>query len=186
MDPDPSISSLTFKMPTKNLLKKSFSACYFFKVPVLLHHFSKVKSQKEITNQYKSRYFLLFCLMIEGSGSEAGSGSIHLTNGSGSRSRRPKKTRGSGFGSGSATLEKRKYGTYQDTCLSCCALWTRTVFCPDTHRSVLLPPHCRAGPRSAQSQRVAPPCTARTSPVLSSSDSCLSVKETQGILVCAS
>ena len=75
---------------------------------------------------------------------------------------------------------KKKYGTYQDTCLSCCALWTPTVFCPDTRQSVLLPPHCRAGPRSAQSQRVAPPCTARTFPVLSSSDSCLSVREKYG------
>jgi hypothetical protein len=42
-------SSLTFKMPTKNKFKKSFSAYYFLKV--FLHHFSKVKSQKEVKKQ---------------------------------------------------------------------------------------------------------------------------------------
>jgi hypothetical protein len=48
-DPDPSISSMTFKKPRKNNLKKSVSAYHFFKV--LLHHFSKIKSQKEVTKQ---------------------------------------------------------------------------------------------------------------------------------------
>jgi hypothetical protein len=48
-DPDPSISSVTFKMPTKKIVLKSFSVYYFLKV--LLHHFSKVKSQKEVTKQ---------------------------------------------------------------------------------------------------------------------------------------
>jgi hypothetical protein len=37
---DPLFSSLTFKLPTKNALKKDF-----------LHHLSKIKSQKEITKQ---------------------------------------------------------------------------------------------------------------------------------------
>ncbi len=45
---------------------------------VHLHHFSKIKSPKEVTKQLESRFFLLFCLLIEGSGS------IPLTNGSGS------------------------------------------------------------------------------------------------------
>jgi hypothetical protein len=36
-------------MPTKNHFKKSFSAYYFLKK--LLHHFSKIKSQKEVTEQ---------------------------------------------------------------------------------------------------------------------------------------
>ncbi len=41
-------SSLAFKMQTKKLIFiKSFSAYYFLKV--LLHNFSKIKSQKEIT-----------------------------------------------------------------------------------------------------------------------------------------
>ncbi len=52
----------------KKQLKNSFSAYYFLKVHV--HHFSKI-----------SRFFFLFCLLIEGSGS--GSGSIPLINGSG-------------------------------------------------------------------------------------------------------
>jgi hypothetical protein len=39
--------------------KKSFSA-YFLKVR--LHHFSKIKSQKEVTKQRKSRFFLKFLL----------------------------------------------------------------------------------------------------------------------------
>jgi hypothetical protein len=44
------VSSLTFKMPTKNkFFKTSFCGYYFLKV--LLHHFSKVKSQKEVAKQ---------------------------------------------------------------------------------------------------------------------------------------
>ncbi len=35
---------------------------YFLKVPVHLHHFSKLKSHKEITKQKESRFFLLFLL----------------------------------------------------------------------------------------------------------------------------
>ncbi len=31
---------------------------------VHLHHFSKIKSPKEVKKQYESRFFLLFCLMI--------------------------------------------------------------------------------------------------------------------------
>jgi len=34
----------------KTILKKSFSVYYFLKVH--LHHFSKIKSQKEVTRQY--------------------------------------------------------------------------------------------------------------------------------------
>jgi hypothetical protein len=48
---------------------------------------SKVRSQKEVAKQLESRFFLLFCLVIEGS--RSGSGSIILTDGSGSGSRRP-------------------------------------------------------------------------------------------------
>ncbi len=62
--------------------KKRFSAYYFLKVH--LHHFSKIKSQKEVKNQS------YFCLMIEVSWSRTGSGSIPLTNGSRSGSKRPK------------------------------------------------------------------------------------------------
>jgi hypothetical protein len=58
-----------------------------------LHHFSKIKSHKEVTKQYESKFFLLFCLKKEGSGA----GAVPLTNGSGSG--RPKNIR-----TGSATL----------------------------------------------------------------------------------
>ena len=69
----------------KTNLKKSFSAHYFLKVH--LHHFSKIKSQKEVTKQQESRFSYYFCLMIEGSWF------IPLTIWSGSGSRRPKNIR---------------------------------------------------------------------------------------------
>ncbi len=74
------LSSLTFKMPPKNLFNTNFSAYYFLKVH--FHHFSKIKSQKESQNSRNQCYSYYFCLMIEGSGS----GSILLTSGSGSGS----------------------------------------------------------------------------------------------------
>ncbi len=48
-------------MPTKN---KFFCIKFFWILlfEVLLHHFSKKKSQKEVTKQSKSRFFLLFLL----------------------------------------------------------------------------------------------------------------------------
>ncbi len=49
---------------------------------VHLHHFSKIKIQKEVTKHYKSGFSSYFCLMIEGSGS------VLLTSGSGAK--RPK------------------------------------------------------------------------------------------------
>ncbi len=74
---------LTFKMPTKKLIfNKKFSAYYFLKV--YLHHFSKIKSQKESQNKRYQGFSYYFCMMIEGSGS------IPLTSGSGSGFRRPK------------------------------------------------------------------------------------------------
>ncbi len=42
-----------------------------------LHHSSKIKGQTDVTKQYKWRFFLVFCLMMEGSES------VPLTNGSG-------------------------------------------------------------------------------------------------------
>ncbi len=47
---------------------------------VHLHHFSKIKSQKESQNSRNQGFSYFFCMMIEGSGS----GSIPLTSGSGS------------------------------------------------------------------------------------------------------
>ncbi len=67
--PDPAIFVIDLpKMPTKNkFLYKNFC---------LLHSegtctsFSKIKSQKEVTKQYESSFFLFFSLLvIEGSGS---------------------------------------------------------------------------------------------------------------------
>jgi hypothetical protein len=64
-------------MPSKKLIFNTiFSAYYFFKVN--LHHFSKIKSQKESQNSRNQGFCYYFCMMIEGSGS------IPLTNGSGS------------------------------------------------------------------------------------------------------
>jgi hypothetical protein len=60
-DPDPSVFIIDLQDANKKQIKqKSFSAYYFLEV--LLHHFSKVKSQKEVTKQWKSRFFLLFLL----------------------------------------------------------------------------------------------------------------------------
>jgi len=69
-DPDPAIFVIELQDDSKKII---FSGCYFLKVH--LHHFSKIKSQKELKinsrNQGSSYYF---CMMIEGSGS----GSIPL------------------------------------------------------------------------------------------------------------
>jgi hypothetical protein len=86
-------SSLTFKMPAKNLfLNTIFSAYYFLKLH--LQHFSKIKSPKESQNSRNQGFSYFFCMMIEGSGSGAGSGSgsIHLTSGYGTGSGRPENT----------------------------------------------------------------------------------------------
>jgi hypothetical protein len=56
-DPDPAFSSLTFKMPTKTNLKKFFCLLLF---EGTFTSFSKIKSQKEVTKQSESRFFLLF------------------------------------------------------------------------------------------------------------------------------
>jgi hypothetical protein len=48
-DPDPSIFIIDLQDPNKKLLKKGFPGYYFLKV--LLHHFSKIKSQKEVTKE---------------------------------------------------------------------------------------------------------------------------------------
>ncbi len=83
--PDPAIFVIDLQDASKKLIFNTiFSAYYFLKV--YLHHFSKIKSQKESQNSKNQGFSYYFCMIIEGSG--AGSGSIHLINGSGSR--RPK------------------------------------------------------------------------------------------------
>ncbi len=69
-DPDPAIFVIDLQDANKKLIKKKvFSAYYFLKVH--LHNFSKIKSPKEVTKQLESRFFLLFSLIIEESGSGA-------------------------------------------------------------------------------------------------------------------
>jgi hypothetical protein len=75
------LSSLTFKMPTKNN-EKNFSAFYFWKVH--LHHFSKILSSKKSQNSRNQGFLTIFACCSKGSGS------IPLTNGSGYGSGRPK------------------------------------------------------------------------------------------------
>jgi hypothetical protein len=49
-DPDPAVFVIDVQDANKKLiLKKNFSAYYFLKVNS--HHFSKIKSQKEVTKQ---------------------------------------------------------------------------------------------------------------------------------------
>ncbi len=61
-------SSVADKMPTKiKFFFKVYFAYYFLKVH--LHKFLQKNSQKEVTNQQKSRIFLIFCLLVQGSGS---------------------------------------------------------------------------------------------------------------------
>jgi hypothetical protein len=57
---DPAIFVIDLQDANKKLiLFLSFSAYYFLKV----HHFSKIKSQTEVTKQRESRFFLLFLLV---------------------------------------------------------------------------------------------------------------------------
>jgi hypothetical protein len=86
-DPDPAIFVIDLQDANKKMsLKQKFPTYYFLKVH--LHHFSKIKSPKEVTIRIK--VFLTILLddrrTIEGSGYE----STALTNGSGSGSRRSK------------------------------------------------------------------------------------------------
>jgi hypothetical protein len=57
MDPDLAIFVIDLQEVNKN---KFFIAYYFFKVH--LHHFSKIKSPKEVTKQKEKKFFLLFLL----------------------------------------------------------------------------------------------------------------------------
>ncbi len=83
MDPDPdhAIFVIYLQHASKKLIFNTiFSAYYFLKVHLRVHHFSKIKSQKESQNIRNKGFSYYFCMMIEGSGS----GSIPLTSGSGS------------------------------------------------------------------------------------------------------
>jgi hypothetical protein len=64
MDPDPAI--FVIDASKKLIFNTIFSAYYFLKVH--LHHFSKIKSQKESQNSRNQGISYYFCMMIEGSG----------------------------------------------------------------------------------------------------------------------
>ncbi len=82
--PDPAISSLTFQDGNKKLcFFQSFFRYYFLNLH--LHNYSKIKSHEEVKKQWESRFSYYFCLMIEGSGTVTGSGSLPCTDGSGYR-----------------------------------------------------------------------------------------------------
>jgi hypothetical protein len=71
MDPDPAIFIIDLQDASKKLIFITiFSAFYFLKV--YIHHFSKIKSQKESQNSRNQGFSCYFCMMIEGSGSGAG------------------------------------------------------------------------------------------------------------------
>ncbi len=71
---------VTFKMITKNNFFSTLSFFAFYFLKLHLHHFSMIKSHKDVTKQYKSRLFFIFCLSMEGSGCGAGSGSRRPEN----------------------------------------------------------------------------------------------------------
>jgi hypothetical protein len=49
MDPDPAIFIIDLQAANENFLEKGFSSYYILKVH--LHHFSNIKSPKEVTKQ---------------------------------------------------------------------------------------------------------------------------------------
>ena len=107
MDPDPAIFVIDLQDASKKLIFNTiFSAYYFMKVH--LHHFSKIKSQKESQNRKNQGFSYYFCMMMEGSGS----GSIPLTGGSDPGD--PKTC-----GSGSGTLGQTLYSTRQEPSYNC-------------------------------------------------------------------
>jgi hypothetical protein len=80
LDPDPAIFLIDLQDASKKqIFNTIFSAYYFLKVH--LHHISKIKSQKESQYRRNQGFSYYFCMMIEGSGSGAvsGSRSIPLT-----------------------------------------------------------------------------------------------------------
>jgi hypothetical protein len=92
-DPDPGSGSCYFShWPSRCQQKTNFWHNFFC---LLLFEgtftsFFKDKKSKRATNSRNQGFSYYFCMMIEGSGSKTGSGSIPLTSGYGSGSRRPK------------------------------------------------------------------------------------------------
>jgi hypothetical protein len=88
-DPDPAIFVIDLQDANKKqIFEHIFFCLLLFEGTFTL--FFKDKSQKESQNSRIQGFSYYFCMMIEGSGSRAGSGSIPQTSGSGSG--RPKNT----------------------------------------------------------------------------------------------
>jgi hypothetical protein len=69
-DPDLSIRIIDLQDTNKKqILKKMF--CLLLFEGIYLHHFSKIKNQKESQNSRNEGFSYYFCMMIEGSGSGA-------------------------------------------------------------------------------------------------------------------
>jgi hypothetical protein len=82
MDPDPAILVIDLQDASKKLIFNTiFSAYYFLKVH--LHHFSKIKSQKESKKRRNQGFSYYFCMIIEGSGGPKTCGSGGSGAGSG-------------------------------------------------------------------------------------------------------
>jgi hypothetical protein len=75
--PAPAIFVSDLQDGNKNIFWKFF---HLLLSELYLHHFSRIKSHKEVTNSRNQDFLYYFCLMIEGSGA----GSVPRTNGSGS------------------------------------------------------------------------------------------------------
>jgi hypothetical protein len=83
-DKDPAVFVIDLQDANKKaIFKKNF--CLLL-LKVYLHHFSKIKSPKEITNRRNQGFSFYFCLMIKGS--ESRSRSIPLCSGFGSGTRK--------------------------------------------------------------------------------------------------
>jgi hypothetical protein len=57
MDPDPAIFVINLQDANKKIFKKKFFCLFLFEGTVHLHHFSKIKSQKEVTKQQELKFF---------------------------------------------------------------------------------------------------------------------------------
>ncbi len=81
-DPDPAVFVIDLQDASIKLIFNTIFSTYFF-LKLHLHHFSKIKSQKESQNSRNQGFSYYFCMIIEGSGAGSRSGYIPLTSGSG-------------------------------------------------------------------------------------------------------
>ncbi len=66
-DPDPAIFGIDLQDASKKLIFYTNSSAYYF-LKLHLHHFSKIKSQKESQNSMNQGFSYYLCMMIEESG----------------------------------------------------------------------------------------------------------------------